>query len=210
MGAARLACSHPPVQACGVRGHRLPRPAGPSVSSGPLLLLPSPGAFLPEAGRGLRGAWPAPPPRAPGGIWREPRQRHMSPRLCQTGPSARALVPAAQIQAALIRCRACAQLRKGHPRCPRSSPGPPIPRKPDWRDTHTHTHTYLHAHAIYTHIYIDTLHTHHTHIHTPSTHPNLSTHKDTHLHTCIYTHLRTLISTHTYTQIYTHICVFSC
>ena len=168
LGAARLACSHPPAQACGVRGHRLPRPAGPSVSSGPPLLLPSPGAFLPEAGRGLRGAWPAPPPRAPGGIWREPRQRHMSPRLCQTGPSARALVPAAQSQAALVRCGACTQLRKGHPRCPRSSPGPPIPRKPDWRDTH-HLHTYLHTH--YTHV-----HTHH--LHTPI-----------YLHTQITTHI---------------------
>lgn len=66
LGAACLACSHPSVQACGVRGHRLPRPAGPSVSSGPRLLLPSPGAFLPEAGRRLRGAWPAPALRSGG------------------------------------------------------------------------------------------------------------------------------------------------
>lgn len=61
LGAACLACSHPFMQACGVRGHRLPRPTGPSVSSGLLLLLLSPGAFLPEAGRGLRGAWPPNP-----------------------------------------------------------------------------------------------------------------------------------------------------
>lgn len=58
--AACLACSHPSVLACGVRVHGLSRPTGPSVSSGPLLLFPSPGAFLPEAGRGLRGA-PVPP-----------------------------------------------------------------------------------------------------------------------------------------------------
>ncbi|KAF6095047.1 hypothetical protein HJG60_012039 [Phyllostomus discolor] len=72
LGAARLACSHPSVLACEGRGHGIPRPTGPSVSSSPLLLLPSPGAFLPEAGRGLRGALAAPPPCAPGSIWRQP------------------------------------------------------------------------------------------------------------------------------------------
>ena len=128
----------------------------------------------------------------------------MSLRLCQTDPSARALVPAAQSRAALIHCRACAQLRKGHPRCPRSSPGPPIPRKPDWRDTHKHTCTHIYTHIPSTHkhtsihIYLHTyIYTHYTHVHT-----NIYTH----LHTCthtIYTHLYTQI----FTQIYTHTCV---
>ena len=130
----------------------------------------------------------------------------MSPRLCQTGPSARALVPAAQSRAALIRCRACTQLRKGHPRCPRSSPGPPIPRKPDWRDTHKHTctHIYTHIPSTHKHTSIHTyLHTYvYTHVSTHTTHmyTQISTHMYTHhLHTYLYTQIST--------QIYTHTCV---
>ena len=82
LGAARLACSHPPAQACGVRGHRLPRPVGPSVSSGPPLLFPSPGAFLPEAGRGLRGAWPAPPQPALQGAFGGNPDSATCPHVC--------------------------------------------------------------------------------------------------------------------------------
>lgn len=57
-----------PAHVCRVRGLGLPRPAGPSVSSG-RLLPPSPGpSFLQQE----EDCAPAgSPPRAPGGIWRD-------------------------------------------------------------------------------------------------------------------------------------------
>ena len=148
MGAGRLACSHPSVQACRVRGRRLPRPAGPSVSSGPLLLPPSPGAFLPEAGRGLRGAWPPPPPRPTlRGAFGVSPDSATCPHVC----ARRSHLPGPRFQPPEPGCPHALQTL-----CP-AKEGAPLMPTPQHRatrsqgapvgGTHTHTHTHAHTHT---------------------------------------------------------------
>lgn len=96
LGADSQAGSHLSVRACEVRGHssrsmlsHLFPCGGPSCS--PHLE----SSFLrQEEGRGGALDQFPPPCTGGGGIWRQ--CCHMSLSLCQTGPSARALVPAAQ------------------------------------------------------------------------------------------------------------------